>query len=232
VLSLGLAVAVATPAVPAQEPKAEQSGEAKGDSPKRPPAPSKPEAAAKPPVPAKPETSPASPFLKATTGDRLPETDKTYTNEDLERLFGPSPAPAPEVASPEGMVEGAAPPEGAGTPAVPPAEGATGGSGASGSPLDELEAMHKREAERQEQMTRAEKKVADIESRIAELEKRARSVSNPFLPRTEPPKEGREEWDKMTGEERAARTQEEITAAREELEQARRELDTLRSQVP
>lgn len=140
-----------------------------------------------------------------------------YTNEDLERMFGPSGAskqsegeakPQPSSAAREG-----ARPE---APRVPRRD-----------PLEAIEEEQAREADRGLRLAEAEREVAEAAARVKELEKRALAIRNPFLPRPELPPEEAEAWKGLSNEQRLERTEAALAEARRKLEEARARLAAL-----
>lgn len=166
---------------------------------------------------------------KAAATPRKPPASevKVYTNADLERLFGGA-GPA-EPAEPEAG-ETTAEPSPAGS-AAPSPEGAKPGEAAAGpqDPAAWLAARQAKEKERQQQIDEAQSKVDGLRARIAELEKRALAVRNPFLPRPEVSDDDRKDWDAASATERASMTDAQLAEARKELEAAERELTAARS---
>jgi hypothetical protein len=150
---------------------------------------------------------PDNPFLKAARGKAgEPAQDKVYGNDDLERLFGPPPPVEEEAAAePAPAAEGAA-------PAPQP-----------GDPLAEIEDQRKQALERAAAAAEAEKKVTELRDRLASLERAKIAVHNPLLARPEAPEGHADEWEKMSGTERATLIDSLIDATRRELEQLERE---------
>ncbi len=134
-----------------------------------------------------------------------------YTNEDLDRL-GPDPyAPKPEK------------------PAAPEAAPGTEAAKAAADPLRELEDDLDRAAGLAAQTAAAARAVSAAEAAVREIEKRALAVRNPFLPPPVPPPERAEAWAKMSGDERAAVTDEDLQEAKRRLEDAKARLAQLRA---
>jgi hypothetical protein len=155
---------------------------------------------------------PDNPFLKAARGKPgQPAEDKVYGNEDLERLFGPPPPEEePAAEPPAAAVPGEAP------PAQP------------GDPLAELQAQRRKAEERAAAIVEAEKKIADLNERIANLERTKIAIHNPLLARPVAPEGSGPEWDNMAGPERVAVVDRLIEATRIEIQQAEQELERVR----
>jgi len=138
-----------------------------------------------------------------------------YTNEDLERMFGPSTG------------SGATPPSSATAQPGQPAAARPEDEKPS-DPLKAIEDEQAREADRKLRIAEAERAVAEAEARVKELEKRALALRNPFLPRPELPPEEAEAWKGLNNEERLERTEAALEEAKKALEEARARLASLR----
>jgi hypothetical protein len=136
--------------------------------------------------------------------------DDVITNEDLERMMeGLSPLEARSGVQ-QGRVADAAPASGTPDPPAPPA----GTKPAAPKPPP----------------GEAEQKVADLQARVAELEKAVLAVRNPLLPRTWTTPDSMKKEDEESGYSeldntaRLGQREAELAAAREELAKARQEL--------
>ncbi len=147
------------------------------------------------------------------------EAVPVYTNEDLERMFGPSTASDKKrEEEPARAEESRAPLGGAGAEARQAAER---------DPLGAIEEERAREADRNLRLAKAEREVAEAAARVKELEKRALAVRNPFLPRPELPPEEAEAWKGLSNEQRLERIEAALAEARKKLEEARARLAAL-----
>jgi hypothetical protein len=164
-----------------------------------------------------------APFAQATGGKGSTSPGKVYTNEDLARLSGSEPAP------PSG-----APASGASASETDSGAEQTGASAPKEekSALDQLFERQALREEHKQQVTKAADRVAAAKERIADLEKRALAVKNPFLARPEAPEEGAEEWERGNGPQRLKQTEDQLEAARDELAEAERALAELQSSAP
>lgn len=129
---------------------------------------------------------------------------KTYTNEDLERLFGKAAATA-EVPKEE-------------PPAVPA--------------VDPIEVEAKREASEAGTaalLEAAERRLVRARGRVTEAERRVLAVRNPLLAPPAAPAGLEETWSRMPGPERLKAAQDELAAAREELSAAEERARQLKS---
>jgi hypothetical protein len=148
----------------------------------------------------------------AGTAEKEGEPVRTYTNADLERLFGPPQAPREEQGKDEEA--GAAP----GAPKPP----------------DALAAMNDAQARgrmKEMQAAEVEKVIAEKEARIAMLEQRVLRIRNPLLPRPEndlTPEE-RKEWEGLTAPQRVELTEKQLDQVRKELAEAEARLKELKS---
>jgi hypothetical protein len=171
---------------------------------------------------AKTETT-ESEFVKATTGDKVPEKT-TYTNEDLERLFGPPPErePEPEVeASEDEEGEGESRPRPRTRPVrAKRGDGESAEAEGDGDPMAWIEERRAEEAERRERVAEAEAKVREARERVARLEQTRLRVSNPYLGIAPEPPEGVSDWNALDNKERLARTVELLDKARQDLRDA------------
>jgi len=148
----------------------------------------------------------------------VPE-DRAITNEDLEammRSLSPLDAQAGVYQAPASA-----------QPAAPPAapSGATG--------KKDGEATGAKPAPKSPSVADAERKVADLQARVAMLEKAVLAVKNPLLPRTWTTPDSMKDQDQESGYEnldnigRLGQRETELAAARDELGQARQELARL-----
>jgi hypothetical protein len=149
------------------------------------------------------------------------------TNEDLERMMA--------GLTPEQKLQGVYQAErhiGAPTPAA----GGQPGAAAPGQelpseqkPLSSLEWMEERNAAANENRVEhvdAEKQVAELSAKVADLEKRLLALKNPLLPRRYSDKKDEEveDWDEKNNLERVETTQKELDEARAELAAAQAKL--------
>jgi hypothetical protein len=156
-----------------------------------------------------PKPAPASPVTKAAKKAATVKEGQVFTNEDLDKLFGPPPESAPAE---EGAV-----------PAPPTAESA---------PVPAPKAEKKAAADpaaKQAAIEKLEKKITELRESIPALEKRALAIHNPLLAPPQPPDDDRESWDAADSQQRLERTQTELKDARESLEEAEAELARLRA---
>jgi hypothetical protein len=148
----------------------------------------------------------------AEAGEREAEPVRTYTNADLERLFGP---PQPPKSEEE---------KAGGAEAVPGAP----------KPPDALDAMSDAQARgrmKELQAADVEKVIAEKKARIEMLEQRILRIRNPLLPRPEndlTPEE-RTEWAALTAPQRVDLTEKQLAEARKELSDAEARLKELKS---
>ncbi|MCP3979075.1 MAG: hypothetical protein GY716_07055 [bacterium] len=171
---------------------------------------------------AKPAAS--SPYQKAITTKRDPEA-KVYTNADLEKMSAGQDIPPTRL------------------PPLPPSTTVEDTSKRSPSPdgprsrkqADPLEWMEGKKQRAEAQGTaraEVEERVGAAESRVAQLEKQLRSVSNPLLPRawTVEPEDAEKKaaWDGADNQGKLAQTKQMLEEARAELAAAKQELDRLR----
>ena len=141
-----------------------------------------------------------SPFILAARGKQRSARSKVYTNQDLERMFGPPEAAARAA---EGSGELA--------PVVEPAATESrAGAPAATDQGDLPQVSEESAAERQRQIAESEKKVAQAQRRVSGLEEQRPAAINPFVPP--------HQTDWMA----------ELDRAREELRKAKRQLDQLR----
>jgi hypothetical protein len=121
-----------------------------------------------------------------------------FTNDDLDRLFGHSSAPAVSVEEATRAKEGAAP--------------------------DYLGAMQEgqaRQMNRDRNVLAARARLTEAETRLEELESRSIQIANPFLPRPELSPEEAKAWADKDNVERMKANQAEIEQARRDVERAR-----------
>jgi hypothetical protein len=177
----------------------------------------------------KPKDAATSPILEAAKEAAArdeAEPAEVFTNDDLERMMSNLPpekqaqgvyqAPAPGTPA-----ENAAAPAGETPPANPEAEISS---------LDWLEQQREGKTAREDALRAARERVTGLEAKVAELERRALAIKNPFLARPEKPKseDGQEvEWDNLDSRERVAVTEHELVQVRKDLDQARNDLAQL-----
>ena len=204
------------------------SGQESDDTKQKPPA--KKPAATKPTTPSKVDTpppsdakqSPLAAAAAAAAKRRKRTPGKSFTNEDLQRMYGASTLPPASSGAPGATTETASAPEGA----------APSGQ----TPVDAKAWLAQRqldEQERQKLITAAEAEVKSLEERLQVLERRALTTTNPFLerPKIDPDKEPEnKDWDKIGTKERSERTQKELADVRTKLDNARRKLADARRQ--
>jgi len=155
-----------------------------------------------------------SPYVQATKNAKKKTPAKSYSTEDLERMYGPT-TPIEIVESPDSGSE---------SDAKTPAEDKD--------PLKQLFEGEKQREEHEAQVAAASQKVAEAERKVAELERRSLAIRNPLLPRPEAPEEGAEEWNAADAQGRLEQNTAAIEAAKTELEKAREELATLQRATP
>jgi hypothetical protein len=164
--------------------------------------------------------------------DRATEPDKTYTNEDLERLF-PRSEPEPSPDAEKGADDGAA--RKAGQPDAAEADKGTESTQAkqdsAGNSLQWLDERKAAQREHQKALAEAGAAVTDAEARVRELEERLRALRNPLLKRPAAPEDD-PEWAGRSTPERVAQTEAELEGARAEMTRAQSELDRLRAAGP
>jgi len=166
-------------------------------------------------------------FSQATSGDKEPKKD-TYTNEDLQRLFGAPPPDSTADDGRSGSVDSRSD-----TPSARDGqqdERADTGTDGAGSeqeredPLAWIEKRRQAEAEQRGRIVELEKKVAAARERIGELEQTRLRVSNPYLGLAPKAPEGEADWDTLDNKKRLERTTERLEKAREDLAQAEADL--------
>ncbi len=141
-----------------------------------------------------------SPFILAARGKQRSARSKVYTNQDLERMFGPPEAAARAAEGSGGLAPVVEP---AATEPLSDAPAATDQG-------DLPQVSEESVAERQRKIAESEKKVAQAQRRVSGLEEQRPAALNPFVP-----------------PHRAAWTAE-LDRAREELRKAERQLERLR----
>jgi len=150
-----------------------------------------------------------------TAPEKEPKGEKTtYTNEDLERMFGPAPdAPAKDAAAGQGKAP--APKGGAQTP----------------DPLATIADEVAREEMRKKLTAEAQAEIAAKTAEVKKLEQRILRIKNPLLPRPEADMTPEEigEWNGLSATERVAATEERLKKARAELSEAEAKLEKLES---
>jgi hypothetical protein len=159
---------------------------------------------------------PAQSREKAATAERKRPKAEVYTNDDLERLFGPAPAEVPSAAEAAAVTPIATPP-------------ATATSATTQDPLAQMEEARRATTERQQQIEEGERALTTAKERVTALEKRVLAVKNPFMARPTTPEENTEEWAGMNNVQRLSRSEEELNQARQQLEEAEAKLRQLRS---
>lgn len=151
----------------------------------------------------------------AAAAERKRTKAEVYTNDDLERLFGPAPAEVPASQDAVSAAPGIA----------PAAEKPT----AEADPLAQMEADRAGASDRQKQIEDAERAVNAAKERVTALEKRLLAVKNPLLARPAPPEERAEEWAAMNNVQRLSQSEAELSQAREQLVEAEGKLRQLRA---
>ncbi len=141
------------------------------------------------------------------------EESRVYTNEDLERLFGPAPPPRKETEAPVGK----------------PGESVPGTEA-----LKQIQEEQAREVTRERLRSEAGKRVETAQARVRRLEDRLLRLRNPFLPRPEADmtEEELEAWKGLDSAARVRLTEKELEEARRELEKAQQALRTLEGGGP
>jgi len=160
--------------------------------------------------------------------DRATEPDKTYTNEDLERLF-PEPSSDAEKGADDGAARKAGQPDAA--EADKGTESPQAKQDSAGNSLQWLDERKAAQREHQKALAEAGAAVTDAEARVRELEERLRALRNPLLKRPAAPEDD-PEWAGRSTPERVAQTEAELEGARAELTRAQSELDRLRAAGP
>jgi len=138
----------------------------------------------------------------------------TYTNEDLERMFGPTEAaPAGEAAAEKGR--------------APAHKGGVATPDALATIADEVA----REEMRKKLTAEAQAEIAAKTAEVKKLEQRILRIKNPLLPRPEADMTPEEigEWNGLSATERVAATEERLQKARAELSEAEAKLAKLKS---
>jgi hypothetical protein len=151
--------------------------------------------------------APAKP-VKKTPAKPADDAPLVFTNDDLERMFGPS--------------EPAAPPA-----AVAPVE--AGSKPAADDPLKRMEADKAAAGDRAAGVAEAEKKLAAAQANLDGLEKQLLATRNPYLPRPKLSEEDARKLEGKSGPERVELTEEQIEAARREVDKARADLERAKS---
>lgn len=148
----------------------------------------------------------AEPTQEETASDQQQSDDSTvsFTNDDLERMFGASKAPEKSVPEATAAREGAP----------------------SGDPLQALQNEQDKLASQQSQIAAAQARVAEAEARVKVLEQRSAQIANPLLPRPQLSPEEAEAWKGMSGVQRLAQNQAEIDEAKKAAENAKKDLET------
>jgi hypothetical protein len=140
------------------------------------------------------------------------EEPATYTNEDLERMFGPpEPAPSKEPAVEKDKAQ--APKGGAALP----------------DPLATIKDDAAREEMRKKLTAEAQSEIAAKTAEIKKLEQRVLRIKNPLLPRPEADMTPEElaEWNGLDSATRVKATEERLEKARAELSEAEARLEKL-----
>jgi hypothetical protein len=149
---------------------------------------------------------PDSPYLAATTKttDQGQAEIKVYTNADLPNLTQVGTA-QPATVLPDAPVT-----------ALPEWD-----------PLAELAESQREAREHNQLITVAQTRLAEAEKRVADLEQRKQSITNPFMARPQPLEEEGVDWGTMTAPKRLAWTSEALEAARKERVEAQQRLSKL-----
>jgi hypothetical protein len=152
-----------------------------------------------------PESGKGSKAEAAEAEEKKPDGDsKTYTNADLERLFGPSPDPKAESGdSTSKQGAKAAPDDDTGLPDA----------------LDAMEDAQARERMRKKLLAETEAEIAAGQDGVKRLERRILQIKNPLLPRPEASMTPDEvqQWKGLSATERIAMTQRDLDQARADL---------------
>jgi hypothetical protein len=154
-------------------------------------------------------TAADEPEEKADQAEKKPAeapAPKVFTNEDLERMFGPpSPPPAPpEREKKEASAEKKGP--------------------------DAIRVMQDQQARargHRQLVAGARAEVAAAERRVKTLENRLLAIRNPLRPRPQLSDKEAEAWKGLDGTERVELTNKELEEARKTLEEAKKRLDAL-----
>jgi hypothetical protein len=99
-------------------------------------------------------------------------------------------------------------------------------------PLKTIKEEQERNLWRQKRTAELQQKVTDLEARLKTLEKRKLSIQNPLLPRVADPDQNPQAEIGMSGPELLARTDEEIKVTNQLLEAARKDLATFLEKKP
>jgi len=185
-------------------------------------------------------TSAPKDSAKAKTKTGVATSEKlVFTNDDLERRYGPSRELPPPVAEETPAVISPAATSGIeGAGAAVPDAAATGTDAAAAAgetappepdALQQLSDGQAREAKHRTEVMAAQSKVDQAHERIAELEKRVLALRNPLLARPAPPEKEREEWDRADNEKRVERSIADLEGARNDLTAAEQELARVRN---
>jgi hypothetical protein len=156
----------------------------------------------------------------------------SFTNEDLERKYGPAPA-KPEPATGDTASAAAEPDDKKGTQNDDNKDDAKGeDKPVPDHEMDPLEWMNKRkadEAERKKALAEAQEEVMDAEARVKQLEDRILRIKNPLLarPQATMTEEESAEWQGQNSTARIAMTESQLEEAKVALEEARAELARL-----
>jgi hypothetical protein len=158
----------------------------------------------------------------------------SFTNEDLERRFGP-PAARPAPAAGDSAGAAAEPDDKNGTRKADDKGDDKDDSKDEPVPdheMDALEWMNKRkadEAERKKALAEAQEEVLDAEARVKQLQDRLLRIKNPLLarPQASMTDEEKTEWQGENGSARVAMTERQLEEAKTALEEARAELARL-----
>jgi hypothetical protein len=173
----------------------------------------------------KPEEEPSSPYDAATSSAR---SSDAITNEDLERMMEIEPGTELSRGAPEPPAAAAKPvPKPKGKPSVKPSVKPKTQTVRTPMPFRVVHAPVAQLPKTQNELD-AERKVATIQARVADLEKAVLAARNPSLPRawTKLPSDGARAT--VGAEAREAQ----LRRAREDLSRARQELARWRSEAP
>jgi len=172
------------------------------------------------------EEPPVSEIFQAASKQKTDESEEVvvFTNDALENMI----ANLPPEARRQGVYQAE---RHVGSPQ--PQEGGAGeqkAAPASGDSLEWLEQQQKAATERKVELVDAQKKVAELQAKVTELERRALTIRNPLMPRrySERNPEDAEDWDKENSQQRLETTQAELDTARQELAAAQKELTRMR----
>jgi hypothetical protein len=206
----GLVAAAEEPArARAPKPEARKAGE--------------PEKTAKPAEP-QAGTKAVSPLVIAARNVPKPVGEvKVYTNDDLEKMFGPSrveEAPAGDIEQQAAAAAaGTEPPPPGGMQQIEPAPDA----------VREVLDEERREQQNSERIAQAEAKLVAAQEAVSQLERDIQAMRNPYLPKPKAPEgTSEDEWAAMAVPARLANTEKRLEQARVNLGRAQAELEAAR----